>query len=118
MYVPCPDCNSTNLQKVSLACEEVLYRCDHPAQFQGVLGVFGGPGVLERASTTNDTRRAKLTAQGAGMATRRICRNTTPHLSFPETFVIQISVATATSKRLLAARRENCAAVRAFRANA
>jgi hypothetical protein len=117
MYEPCPDCNCTNLQKTSLACEEVLYRCDNPAQFQLVLNVIGGPSALERASTTNDTRRAKLTAQAAGIATRRICRNTSAHLSFRETFVIQISVASAASKRLLAARRQIRAAVRAFRAN-
>jgi len=117
MYVPCPDCNCTNLQKVSLACQEVLYRCDNPAQFHGVLDVIGGPSVLERAATTDDTRRAKLTAQGAGRATRRICRNTSAHLSFPETFVIQIPVATAASKGPLAARRQNPVTVRAFRAN-
>ena len=117
MHVPCPDCYSTNLQKVSLACEEALYRCDSRAQFHGVLGVIGGPGVLERASTTNDTRRANLTAQGAGVATRQNCRNTSAHLSFPETFLIQIPVATAASKRPLAARRQNRVAVRAFRAN-
>ena len=29
MDVPCPKCNNTGLQKVSLACEEVLYLCDN-----------------------------------------------------------------------------------------
>jgi len=33
MYVPCPKFNSTDLQKVSLACEEVLCRSDKRAQF-------------------------------------------------------------------------------------
>ena len=117
MCVPCPDYNCTNLQKTSLACEEVLSRCDNSVQFHGVLNVIGGPSVLERASTTNDTRRAKLTAQTAGIATPRISRNTSAHLSFPETFVIQIPVASAASKRLLAARRQNRVADGAFRAN-
>src|SRR5580704_14360969 len=46
MDVPCPRANSTDLQKVSLACEEVLYGCDRSAQFHGVLVESGGPGVL------------------------------------------------------------------------
>jgi hypothetical protein len=116
MHVPCPDCNSTDLQKVSLACEEVLYRCDKRAQFHGVLGVIGGPGVLERASTTNGTSQKTLTAQRGGMATRRICRNTSTRSLSSETFVIQIPVVTATSKRLLAARQQNRAARIVFRA--
>jgi len=33
MDVPCPKCNNTDLQKVSLACEEVLHLCDKRAQF-------------------------------------------------------------------------------------
>ena len=118
MHVPCPDCNSTNLQKVSLACEEVLYRCDNRAQFLGVLGVIGGPGVLLRASTTKNTRQTEFTAQGGGMATRRTSGNTSTRPSSSETFVIQIPVATAASKPPMDARRQNRAAVRAFRANA
>jgi hypothetical protein len=117
MHVPCPDCNSTNLQKVSLGSEAVLYRCDKRAQLHGVLGVIGGPGVLLRASTTNDTRQTKFTAQGGGMATRRTCGNTSTRSLSSETFVIQIPVATAASKQLLVARRQNRVAVRAFRAN-
>ena len=89
MHVPCPDCNSTNLQKVSLACEEVLYQCDNRAQFHGVLGVIGGPGVLVRASTTNGTRQKTLSAQRRRMATRRFSRNTAACLLSTETFVIQ-----------------------------
>ena len=37
MYVPCPKCNSTNLQKVSLASREVPYLCYKRAQFHGVV---------------------------------------------------------------------------------
>jgi hypothetical protein len=36
MDVPCPKSNSTDLQKDSMAREEVLYRCDKRAQFHGV----------------------------------------------------------------------------------
>jgi hypothetical protein len=116
MHVPCPDCNSTNLQKVPLACEEVLYRCDKRAYLHRVLVEIRGPGALVRASITNGTMQKTLTAQGAGMATRRICRNTSTRSLSSEPFVIQIPVVTAASKRLLAARQQNRAAGRAFRA--
>jgi hypothetical protein len=92
MDVPCPRCKSTDLQKVSLAWEEVPYPCDKRAQFHGVLVASGG------------------------VATCRICRNPLAHsLSFEE-FVVQLPVATAASKRLLAARRQNRLARRTFRA--
>jgi hypothetical protein len=67
MDVPCPKCNSADLQKVSLACEEVLYRCDKHAQFHGILVGSGGPGVLIGASTTKGTRQTTLTAQSGGV---------------------------------------------------
>jgi hypothetical protein len=116
MDVPCPKCNSTDLQKVSLACEEVLYLCDKRAQFHGVLVGSGGPGVLVGASTTKGTRQTTLTAQSGGVGTCRICRNTSAHLLSFETFVIQIPVATAASKSLLAARQQKRVAGRTFRA--
>jgi len=37
MDVPCPKCNSTDLQKVFLACEEVLRPCGKRAQFHGIV---------------------------------------------------------------------------------
>jgi hypothetical protein len=116
MDVPCPKCNSTDLQKVSLACEEVRYRCAKRAQFHGVLVLSGGPGVLVAAPTTRRTRQTTLTAQSSGVRTCRICRNTSAHLLSFETFVVQIPVATAASKDLLAARQENRVAGRTFRA--
>ena len=66
MDVPCPESNSTDLQKVSLACEEVLYRCDKLAQFHGGFVGRGGPGVLVGASTTKGTKPTGLTAQSGG----------------------------------------------------
>jgi hypothetical protein len=114
MDVPCPKCNSTDLQKVSLACEEVLYWCDKRAQFHGVLS--GGPGVLVRASTTKGTRQTTLTAQSDGVETCRICKNSSAHLLSFETFAVQIPVATAASKSWLAARQQNRVSGRTFRA--
>jgi hypothetical protein len=116
MDLPCPKCNSTDLQKVSLACEEVLYRCDKRAQFHGVLVGSGGPGVLREASTTKGTRQTTLTAQSDGVRTCRISRNTSAHLSSFETFVVPIPVATPASRSLVAAPRQNQVAGRTFRA--
>ena len=86
MDVPCPKYNSTNLQKVSLAREEVLYRCDKRAQLHGVLLGSGGVGAC------------------------RICSNTSAYLLSSETFVVQVPVATAASKSLLAARQQDSVA--------
>ncbi len=116
MDVPCPKCNSTDLQKVSLACEEVLYRCDKRAQFHGVLIGSGGPGVLVGASTTKGTKQTTLIAQSGVVGTFRICRNTSAHLLSFETFIVQIPVATAASKSLLSARQQNRVAGRSYRA--
>jgi hypothetical protein len=116
MYGPCPKCISTDLQKVSLACEEVLYRCDQRAQFHGVLVGSGGPGVLVGALTTKGTRQTTLTAQSGSVGTCRICRNTSAHLLSFETFGVQIPVATAASKRLLAPLQQNRVTSRTFRA--
>ena len=116
MDVPSPRSNSTVLQKVPLACEEVFYRCDKAAYLRRVLAGSGGPGVLLGASTTNGRGQTKLTAQSGGLATRRICRNTSPHWLVPETFVIQMLVAKAASKSLLGVQQQTHAAGRIFRA--
>jgi hypothetical protein len=116
MDVPSPNCNSTDLQKVSLACLEVLYPCDNRAQFRGVLVGSGGPGPLVGPSTTKGIRPATLTAQGGGVSTWRIRRNTSAHLLYFETFFVQTPVATAAPKSLLATRRENREAGRTLRA--
>jgi hypothetical protein len=92
MDVPCPKCNSIDLGKVSSVCEEVPYRCDIRAQFYGVL------------------------VGSAEVGTCRICKKTSAHLLSFETFVVQIPVATAASKSLLAACQQNRAAGRTFRA--
>jgi hypothetical protein len=116
MDVPCPKCNSTDLQKVSLACLEASYRCDKRAKFHGVLVRSDGPGVLLGASTTKETRPTALTAQGGGVGTCRISRNTSAHLLYFETFVVQILVTRAASKSLPATSQQNRVAGRTFRA--
>jgi hypothetical protein len=116
MDVPWPKCNSTDVQKVSLACLEVLYQCDKRAQFLGVLVGSGGPGILVGALTTKATRPTTLTAQSGGLRTRRICRNTSARLLYFETFVVQTLVAAAASKSLLATRQQTRVARRTFRA--
>jgi hypothetical protein len=115
MDVPCPKSNSTDHRKDSLAREEVLHRCDERAQFHGVLVGSGGPGILAGTSTTKGARQTTLTTQSGGMGTCRICTNTSVHLLSFETFIVQIRVATATSKTLLAARRQNRVVGRTFR---
>jgi hypothetical protein len=116
MDVPCPKSNSTVLQKVPLACEEVPYRRDKRTYLHRILVETGGPGVLVGVSTTNITRQLKLTAQSGGMATGRICENTSAHLLSSETFIVQIPFATAASNSLLAARQQNRVPGRTFRA--
>jgi len=116
MDVPCPKYNCTDLQKISLACEEVLYRCDKRAQLHGILLGSGGPGVLVDASTTKGTTQPALTAQSGGLGTCRIRGNTSAHLLSFETFAVKIPVATATSSSLLAARQQDTVAGRTFRA--
>jgi hypothetical protein len=116
MDVPCPNCNSTDLQKVSLACLEVLYPGNNRAQFRGVLVGSGGLGALLGPSTTKVTRPATLTAQGGGVRTCRIRRNTSAHLLYFKTFFVQTPVAAAASKSSLATRRQNREAGRTFRA--
>ena len=114
MYVPCPKFNSTDLQKVSLACEEVLCRSDKRAQFHGVLCGSGGLRVPVGPSTTKRIRRTMLTTQSGGVGTCRIRWNTSAHwLSF-ETFVVQISNAAGASISLLAARPQNRLADKTF----
>jgi hypothetical protein len=116
MDLPGPKCTSTDLQKVFLACLEVLHGCDHLAQFHSVLVGSRAPGVLVRASTTKGTRPRTLTAQSGGVRACRIYRNTSAHLLYFETFVVQIPVATAASKSLLATRQQSRVAGRTFRA--
>ncbi len=116
MDLPGPKCNSTDLQRVSLACEEVLCRCDKRAPFHGVLVRSRGPGVLVGASRTKGTRQTTLSAQSGGVWTCRICRNTSAQLLSLETIVVPILVATTASESLLAAHQQNRVADRTFRA--
>jgi len=109
MDVPCPKYNSIDFQKVSLAAEAVLYRCDKRAQSHGIPVGSGGSGVLVKASTTKGTRQTTLAAQSPTVRTQpcRIHRNPSAHLLSSETFVTEIPVTTAAPKSLLAARRQN-----------
>ena len=116
MDVPCPKCNSTDLKKVSLACEEALYQSDKRAAFRGVLAGSGGPGVLVGISTTKGPKQTGLTTQSGGVGTCRICKKTSARLLSFETFIVQISVATTASRSLLAARQQTRVAGRTFRA--
>jgi len=116
MDVPCPRYNSTDFQKVSLVGEGLLYPPDTRAQFHGFLVGRGGPGVPVRASTTIETRQTTLTTQRRGVGTCRICRNTSVHLSNFEAFVVEISLETAASKSLFAARQQYRVAGSVFRA--
>jgi len=116
MDLPGPKCNSTDLQKVSLACEEVLCRCDKRAPLHGVLVGSRGPGVLVGASTTKGSSQTTLTAQSGGVRKCRICRNTSAQLLSLETIVVPILVATTASKSLLAARQQTRVAGGTFRA--
>ncbi len=110
MDVPCPKYNSTDLQKISLACEEVLYRCDKRAQLQAILLGSSGQGVLVGASTRKGARPAALTARSGGVGACRIRGNASPHLLSFETFAVRIPVATAVSKSLLVARQQDSVA--------
>jgi len=101
MDVPCPKCNSTDLKKVSLACEEELYQSDKRAQFRGVLVASGGPGVLVGTSTTKGTNQTGLAAQSGGVGTCRICKKTSARLLSFETFVVPTPVPTAVFTILL-----------------
>jgi hypothetical protein len=114
MDVPGPDCNSTNLRKVSLAREEVHYWRDTRAQFHSILAGSGDPGVLLAAPTTKRTGQAALTAQSVGTGACRNCKNTSADFLSFETFVVQIPVAKLLSKSLQAARQRNRAASRTF----
>jgi hypothetical protein len=116
MDVPCPKYNSTDLQKISLACEEVLHRCDKREQLQAILLGSGGQGVLVGASTRKGARPATLTARSGGVGACRIRGNTSPHLLSFETFIFKIRVATAASNSLLAARQQASVAGITFRA--
>jgi hypothetical protein len=116
MDVPCPKCNSTDLKKVSLAYEEWLYQGNKRAQFRGVLVGSGGPVALVGTSTTKGTKQTGLDAQSGGVGTRRICKKTSERLLSFETFVVQIPVATAASKSLLAASQQTRVAGRTFQA--
>jgi hypothetical protein len=116
MDVPCPKYNSTDLQKISLACEEVLYRCDKRAQLRGILLRSGYQGVLIYVLTTKGTRQPALTVRSGDVGACRICTNTSAHLLFFETFVVKIPVATAASQSLLAAPQQHSVAGITFRA--
>src|SRR5579859_7979545 len=118
MDVPCPKYNSIDFQKVSLAGEGVLYRCDKPAQFHGIRVGSGGPGVHVLASTPKGTRQKTLAAQSSGVRTQtcRICRNPSAHLLSSEIFVAEIPVTTAAPTILLAPCQQNRVAGRASRA--
>jgi hypothetical protein len=107
MDLPCPQCKSTALQNVSLACEGLLHRCGSRAQFHGGLVGNSGLGILVGISTTKGTRQTTLNAQSGETGTCPICRNISVHVLYFETSVAQIPVATAAFKSSPAARQQN-----------
>src|SRR5208282_2369093 len=116
MDVPCPESNSTVLQMVPLACEEVPYRRARRSYLRRILVKIGGPKVLVRTSTTKKTSQTTLNAQKEGVGTHRISGNTSAHSLSSKALIVQIPLATPASRSLLAARRQNRVAGRTFRA--
>jgi hypothetical protein len=86
MDVPCPKCNNTDLQKVSLASEEVLCQCDKRAQFHSALVGSGGScrGLDSEENKANNAHRNKAVGWGhvesAGILQRICCPS--KHSSF------------------------------------
>src|SRR5882762_7394549 len=60
MDLRCPNCESTNLKKVSLAYQEGVYHIDTRTGVRGLLFAGGGPGVLVGRATTRGSQQSAL----------------------------------------------------------
>jgi len=60
MDLRCPDCNSTDLKKVSLAYEEGLFRNEGRTRLRAVAVGSGGPDLVAGRATTRTTHQTAL----------------------------------------------------------
>ena len=60
MDLHCPNCNGTDLKKVSLAHQEGLYRVDSHTRLRGVVVGEGGPNVVVGRATTRGVQQSDL----------------------------------------------------------
>jgi hypothetical protein len=60
MDMRCPNCNSTNLKKVSLAYEEGLFRSESRTRIRGVSFGGGGPHIIVGSAATKGTHQTML----------------------------------------------------------
>ena len=58
MDLRCPNCNSTNLKKVSLAYQEGTYHINARTRIRGLLFASGGPDVLVARATTRGSQQS------------------------------------------------------------
>jgi hypothetical protein len=58
MDLRCPKCNSNNLKKVSLACQEGTYHIDARSRMRGLLFAGGGLGIFVGRTTTRGTQQS------------------------------------------------------------
>jgi hypothetical protein len=56
----CPKCNSTDLKKVSLACEEGLYQTEGRTRLRAVAVGSGGPDLVVGRATTRGSQQSAL----------------------------------------------------------
>jgi hypothetical protein len=60
MDLRCPKCNSTDLKKVSLACEEGLYQTEGRTRLRAVAVGSGGPDLVVGRATTRGSQQSAL----------------------------------------------------------
>ena len=60
MDLSCPECNSNNLKKVSLAYQEGTYHIDARSRMRGLLFAGGGPGIVVGRTATRGSQQSAL----------------------------------------------------------
>ena len=60
MDLRCPNCNSTDLKKVSLAYQEGLHRVDTRTRLRGVVVGSDGPDLVVGRATTKGTQQTEM----------------------------------------------------------
>ena len=60
MDLRCPNCESTNLKKISLAYQEGTYHINSRTRIRGLLFAGGGPGALVGGATTRGSQQSAL----------------------------------------------------------